>query len=356
MMRALVHIGPYKTGSTSIQMALRKNLTKLAQAGAHLPQVDVNTLAVPFLPDRMLAELRLPKGVATRADYVPHAEQTWAALKDELVASPARLCILSSEHFSAPGMNLPKFFAHLNDLFEEVTVLGYVRHPVDHYVSSLQQKVKAGHPLKRIRPSQYRYGISRALHGYLDHLPATSIIARNFARDNLVGGDAVKDFCAVLGRFGVDVDLPSENANESLPGVAVAWLLSVNEAFEKAKLGEDRHALVHSLIRSPVLGSLPKLKITDPLLRGYLIAGAREECDWINQTFLTDQKQIDLSEAAGAQVGDAAANARLSTWLTDYMVPEAMHKLLAEIERHHTSAANLGKLPKRRLKGPDKVT
>ena len=356
MMRALVHIGPYKTGSTSIQNALRKNLTVLAAAGAHLPQVDVNTLAAPFLPDRMLGDLRLPKAVTQRADYVAHADRTWDALKDELATSPAKLCILSSEHFSAPGMNLPKFFARLNDLFDDVTMLGYVRHPVDHYVSSLQQKVKAGHPLKQIRPSHYRYGISRALKGYLDHLPAASIIARNFARDNLVGGDAVMDFCAVLRQFGVDVDLPSENANESLPGVAVAWLVSVNEAFEKVKLGEERHALVRSLIRSNVLSSLPKLKITDPLLRGYLIAGAREECDWINQTFLVGQKEIDLSEGAGAQVGDAAANARLSTWLTDYMVPEAMNALLAEIERHHTTAANLGKLPKRKLKGPDKVT
>lgn len=355
-MQVLVHLGPYKTGSTSIQNALRKNVKELAAAGAIMPQAWESTLPVPFLPDAAVNNLYLPKAVTSRAAFVPYAEAIWAALKAEVATSPAQLCILSSEHFSSPAMDLPKFFAHLNEMFDSITVLGYVRHPVDHYVSTLQQLVQVGHRMKRIRPSQYPFGIAHALRRYLDHLPASQIVARNFARDNLVGGDVVKDFCSVLGRLGVTVDLPSEQANESLPGVAVAWLLSVNEAFVRAKVGEERQNLARSLVRSKGLGTLPKLKITDPLLRGYLMGQARAECDWINQTFLTGQKLFDLTEGDGAQISDAAANARMAAWLADYMVPDAMQKLLVEIERHHSPVAKDGKTPRKNLNAPEKVT
>ena len=354
-MKVLVHLGYYKTGSTSIQKALRENVKELTAAGAMMPQASENTLAVPFLADLAVNEFPLPEAVSNRTAFLPYAEAIWAALKTEVATNPAQLCILSSEHFSSPGMNLSKFFARLNELFDGITLLGYVRHPVDHYESSLQQKVKAGHAIKEIRPSQYRYGIARTLRSYLGYITQSDLIVRNFARENLVGGDVVKDFCSVLERLGVTVDLPSEQANESLPGVAVAWLLSVNEAFVRAKVGDERNHLVRSLIRSKGLSALPKLKITDPLLRNYLMGRTRVDCDWINQTFLAGQKQIDLAEGDGAQIGDVAANARLSTWLAEYMTPDAMQKLLTEIERRHMPAAKGDKLLESRLRESEKV-
>lgn len=337
-MRALVHIGPYKTGSSSIQMALRKNTGKLAEQAVLVPQIDVDTLAAPFLSDRMATEMqwRWPQGIDSAAAFRAFGEAAWASLAREVSAGGASLCILSSEHFSSPGgVDLERFFKTLRAMFSDVTLLCYVRAPVDHYVSFLQQVVRGGSRLARIEPAGYPFGVARALRNYLEYLPADQMIVRNFARETLVGQDVVQDFVAILARLGIATDLQSESANESLPGVAVGWLLSVNEAFDPAKMADQRRDLVRELLKSKALRELPKLKLTVPKLCAYIMHRAREDCDWINRTFLTGQVPLSLAADAGTEslTSDEEARALVLDWLAGYLTPESLKVLMAEFER-----------------------
>ncbi len=86
----LLHIGPHKTGTTTVQAALHQSRAALADRGVHFAGGNAH----PIQAAMAASGQALPTLQAT------DGETRWRELVDEVTASRARITVLSSEFFS----------------------------------------------------------------------------------------------------------------------------------------------------------------------------------------------------------------------------------------------------------------
>lgn len=118
--RLAVHVGPHKTGSTSVQQALVANRERLAERGVFYPP----SLAGAEFPDQHadLARLLVRDGIAPACDWVLNG-------CDEARARGCDTLFLSSENFRAPTIRrlLRRMLARYRRVSGGDTRLLYVR-------------------------------------------------------------------------------------------------------------------------------------------------------------------------------------------------------------------------------------
>lgn len=172
----LVHIGPYKTGTTAIQSTLAASRDLLRQHGVYYPAAHV----AHHRPVRSLRQYR--EGWANDG-VTPPDPQVWARFAADVAATPGRV-VISSEFLSEAE---PEARAQLvRDLgADRVHLVGAARSPAALAVSTWQQVVRT-------------YGRSISLEDWLD---------RTFRRDDpLEGVDAEGRPVATSNRFWQRVD------------------------------------------------------------------------------------------------------------------------------------------------------
>ena len=343
-MHVVVHIGPYKTGSTSIQASLRANPEELWRQGCyyfdepHMPEFALQTLALTA-PEQMTPDLRhrFPSLAAA---------QTWSAgcwqrFEAEVQSRRPPLTLISSEHFS--GLNDPTpLIDRLRRSFTRITVLAYLRDPADLYCSTLQQRIRGnGDRLSALpSPLTFFYPARKQLEPFLKLLGPENMLVRRFGSPATKSlsrpRDVVQDFFATLSKLGRPLSLPSHHANETLPAAVIAWVLSLNETLDDQGPGAARHLLLERLEITPEVQALPKLRFSDPSLPALIHANARPACAWLNQTFLQGQEPLPLAAAELPRPDrspQAIAEAResLRNWLLDQLTPEAIQVITRAI-------------------------
>lgn len=333
-MHLLLHIGPHKTGSSSIQRALEIGRDTLARNGVLYPaaeQFPAWSLAALYATGEQRAHPMLRQKLPTDAAVEAWSRKNWQELERQVTESDADLCILSSEHFASQRDAGP-MLAHLGRLFSGITVLAYAREPAALYLSALQQRIQGGQCLRDLStPRGYRYTLRRQLETYIDGVGRENVILRHFRRDNLEEGDVVADFLARLSRFGKKISIPGHSVNESLPGAAIAWLLMVNETWDRSALTDMRKKVITRLKRSPAVAQLPGLRFDERLSEQFIQARAREDVDWLNRTFLTGQVPLAIGDGdAGDLPDESALREIMRDWITGYLTPEAI-AVIAEV-------------------------
>lgn len=215
----LLHIGTGKTGSTSIQEALHQASVDGKLGEICYPQVERhnhNLLAALYK-----SEERLPRGY--RNMYKQQGPDALAsdacAFKEELFRSllHSNKAIVSSEYLS--GFAPSEIQALKSDLAQlgiaETLVVVYFRDPASHYLSNVQQSLKAARTYAA--PAVYRHPVGQVLRNWGEEFP--NLVVRPFVKRLLVGGDPVRDFLRVASSFfGLDdnLDLPTTVVNQSV--------------------------------------------------------------------------------------------------------------------------------------------
>ncbi|WP_417714541.1 hypothetical protein [Pseudophaeobacter arcticus] len=343
-MHVVVHIGPYKTGSTSIQASLRANPEELWRQGCyyfdepHMPEFALQTLALTGA-EQMTPDLRhrFPSLAAAKA----WSEGCWQRFEAEVQCRRPPLTLISSEHFS--GLSDPRvLIQRLRRSFSRITVLAYLRDPADLYCSTLQQRIRGnGDRLSALpSPLSFFYPARKQLEPFLNLVGAENMRVRRFGSPAATAADTattpittgrhdvVQDFFATLSTLGRPLSLPSHHANETLPAAVIAWVLSLNETLDDQGPGAARHLLLERLEITPEVQALPKLRFSDPSLPALIHANARPACAWLNQTFLQGQEPLplaaaDLPRPDRSPQAIAEARAGLRDWLLDQLTPEA---------------------------------
>lgn len=336
-MHLVLHIGPHKTGSSSIQKAFVGARRDLQEQGVLYYTPGFRTawaLAANYASPKARAHPALRRDFATDDEIRRWSEAAWSELEQEVAGSGADLCVLSSEHFaSLPAENVPAFIAHLRRLFSGVTVIAYARDPVSLYLSGLQQNIQGGRRLVQLQgPYGARYKLRRQIERYADAVGAGHVVLRHFDRANLVGGDVVADFLDQLARLGKTVDIPTASTNESLPGAVIAWLLTVNETWDRDVQADGRKAVITALKRATSLSGLPRLKLDDPVFAAAVREGARADIAWLNRTFLDGQ--VPMAEAGPADLTRPPAaeiRAAMRDWIMSYLTTGAMAAIAREV-------------------------
>jgi hypothetical protein len=220
--RALLHIGQGKTGSTSIQNALRLNGEVLArhdvfypESGKHTNHQDIFT----YLTGDVKHHDPRHKGARADARKIGLGKRHWQEALREIDRRQPELVVLSCENQFRPFA--PEALQRLTEMiapvFSEVEVVAYLRDPASYFLSMAQQDVK-----KRARlfnPSTT--GFRDVLEPWLTYGPGR-VSALRFLKADLYEGDVVADFCHRFLPFAAS-DLPGTEvpANESMSAEAM---------------------------------------------------------------------------------------------------------------------------------------
>ena len=338
-MKLLLHIGPHKTGSTSVQLSLSKVRKALLEQGVWYFEPKIAATSAIFA-QYASKEQRLAPGLlrkfANEDAILAWSRQCLVDLRAQAARGDADLCIISSEDFlSLTPDKVAELLRDMQEIFSEVTVLAYARDPVALYLSVLQQMVKTGFQLRQLKtPETFNFPLRRGLETYGRVLGRPRMIVRNFDRANLVQGDVVQDFAAVVGKIGPTITLPSLRQNESLPGAATAWFLTVNETWDRGPLGLDRLRVMNTMTSSKALAALPRLEMNDPGAQSVIRRNARADIAWINAAHLQGQIPLAEVEAADDPTGDQTYTLDwMRDWIMGYLTSDAMALIAREILR-----------------------
>lgn len=131
----LLHIGPHKTGTTTIQGAFHHGRERLAARGVHY----AGPTAHP-----MVAAMAAAGGTALATEDPGVGRRRWDALLDEVRSSPARVSVVSSEFFSeAPSERIRGI---LDDLGVDRTQVVVTLRPVVRILASQWQQYMQNRP------------------------------------------------------------------------------------------------------------------------------------------------------------------------------------------------------------------
>lgn len=329
-MKLLLHIGPFKTGTSSVQAALHANRDSLAARGIYVPDLSgafgahgIRAWPALFLGDKPLSDPMLALPWET-----PQAVRRQSAdFLDRLEAEATGDVLCLSSEFLSIAPDVEALRDRLHRITPDITVLAYVRGPRSLFTSQIQQQIRGGKTLSELPLPQGRGGFQRrAITRFMEAFGRDALEVRHFHRDNLAGGDVVEDLRQVLDRMAPQgaPELPlASTQNESLTGAAVAWLLTVNEGLAAHIPPKQRIAMVRRLMQDPDVRALPKLRLTDPGLLAAIDSDGQGDCDWLNATFLSGQLPLE-SGTFGPVLAPDDLRARLRSWLMGHITPQAM--------------------------------
>lgn len=242
----ILHIGTEKTGTTSIQEFLAGNRDALLRKGIFVPrslgEPAQRRLAVIANDDDFVDGFILREGLAERAVRVRTREKWRRKFVAEVERSAASRWIISSEHLSS-RLFRPTEMQRLHDLltplFSRITVLVYLRDPLDAAVSLLSTKIKCGATTPRLPapPTDSAACDDRSWPSVCHHRETLErwsaafgecLSVRLFAPDTLEGGNILRDF-----RHAAQIPDDPEYAlpprhNESLSRAGIELLARVN--------------------------------------------------------------------------------------------------------------------------------
>lgn len=224
-MKAFLHIGPPKTGTTSIQKSLNSfqdekniyaNFDPLSQMffsenGNHsksLRYIFDDTFFNDFHKNNLGIDNITAKDLQRNLKNV---------LKEFLVKNNNKNIIFSGEGLALINeKTLKKIINFFKDLNFELILIFYYRDPIKRVKSALQQKIKNTyfHPYDYFRTFK-QPKVSETLSIFTKYFSKDQIIVRSFEKEDLKNGCVVEDICSLI-NINLKEKNITRNANESM--------------------------------------------------------------------------------------------------------------------------------------------
>lgn len=286
-----LHVGTAKTGTSSLQAALHGHPKVLQRAGFVYPRPpkaknNHNILSVLCQSEDRFAREFFQRG-DTPAAVRQTADMAWASILKQIRTAKASRVILSGEYFY--GLNADEA-GRLGDLlrpeFDEIELVAYVRDPASYYLSLIQQRSRGAAGLWA--PSSFDMRARRCLPRLIEATGARAVV-RPFAREALLGGDVVTDFCRsvlelddeTIGQLGI------EEQNVSMSAEAMCLMQQLRRhVFPDI---EGHFTPSGNRIMSRLRELRDELPQTTPALRAEISAGLirshRRDLEYLDSTF-----------------------------------------------------------------------
>lgn len=271
-MRAIVHIGMPKTGSTTIQKWLAANKAALARQGFALSQHSMSDPAKLGFHEvsiglRTAAGLTLePKSfmakntkIASYDDQLAFVQKFEAHLTTLIKQTKAHTLLFSAGDISQIGrMGDPNTAAAqvkaadtwLRQFFDDIRYVLYVRRPEDWFKSAYIQRLKIGfdQDFETYYENVRRFGDwSKLAMAWRDGAGADRFVLRIMERDLLHKRDLTEDFAQIAGINTSECKLTGQ-FNQAPSAAAVTFLQAINRRCAKhPDFAETRCDLVHEL-------------------------------------------------------------------------------------------------------------
>ena len=244
----VLHIGTEKTGTTTIQNFLKANRDQLRRQSVYvskdlmIPSGNQRWLAALAYNATRIDELISTQGYRSKAERDQDMVNRYERLKQEIEASTSdcKRWIISSEHLQSrltTDEEIHRLYQLLKELFNEITIVLYIRNPVDTAISLLSMFCVYGDVLEQLpEPSQRHVDLicnhARILEQWQKNYPKTKNKQRLFEIDRLNEGDLIKDFCGQARITpGADWNLKAQHSNERLTLKGMRYLHHLNGRF-----------------------------------------------------------------------------------------------------------------------------
>lgn len=241
-MRAIIHVGWPKTGSSAIQDFLHLNSTELARRGVRFERNERDRGSQFEYPAAVLGFDRFAgTPEANRQRFKLRSQEEIDRVHGKhlkaLAHYPERfdepLAVISSEHIIVwlrKPSAIKAFDDQFRSVFEDVRYLGYIRDPLDLIPSEVSERAKRGEPVRTHKHvSQFIKKVDwvKRVRPWLDVVGKDRFDLRRLDSTYLHGGDLLSDFCQALD-VSVEGLQPPKFRNESLtlPGVLAMHSLS----------------------------------------------------------------------------------------------------------------------------------
>lgn len=253
----IVHVGMHKTGTSSIQNILFRNLSDRRFHFANL-ETDNQSSAIYslFADNPENYHIHRALGRATH-EVLAYNEKNRRLLIDGFYSCGNSVTeLISGEDIG--GLNeseLTRLKRFLGQHFTTVKIIAYIRTPVSYITSAWQEIIKHGKSefdFFECNPNYIRFAILARIFG------RENLILRPFIREQLIDNDVVKDFFHTLG-IDYDENAPPVSDNETLTFEALQLIYIFNK-FQGFCRGENFYR-DRDLVLS-VLSGIGQTKIT----------------------------------------------------------------------------------------------
>lgn len=199
-----LHVGPAKTGTTTIQRAFHTGRAFLETHGATYPRRPANPYNKIGFAHHFLAHAL----AAGDDDFATAFKETLTEQHD---------VILSSEAFMRGGRDGLSRFARIFGDAYLIRPVFYARDPVSHSNSMAQQKIKAGQKsYDELAAKPPVIPLRKLIETLNAVFGAEAVILRKFAPSAFRRGDLVTDFCHAIGREAAAQGLETVRKNDSI--------------------------------------------------------------------------------------------------------------------------------------------
>lgn len=236
----ILHIGTGKTGTTSIQEFLAINSQYLQNKGFYLPVSlgPANHYWFPVLAynedrvDNVVKRLGFVRNPASRTEIL---HEKVIELENDLKANSNKKWIISSEYIHdrlTKKEEIDKFNSLLNKYFNKVTIVLYIRKPIDLAISMWSTQIVCGGTQTHLPPPEefaelcdHQKTFERWQNVFNEH----KVLPRLFEKEAYKGGNVIYDFCHTAGiHLSEDIKMP-ERKNETLSYQALKLLSRINK-------------------------------------------------------------------------------------------------------------------------------
>lgn len=245
--RCILHIGPYKTGSSSLQATLRTYRREFRQRG--LFTLEKAPPAHGYLRRYALDDDNVDNQRQMHRETTPEAIGAWRAELQENLAETVEnmgdgdLLVLSDEGLSYPlnDAERKRMLDLVTPHFDQIQVVAYLRPQVERMVSAYSQALRNGathENILRQGSAMEMYDYSEMLANWAETFGDNRIEPRIYQNDTLVDGDVVADFFAIAKVEYKDLE-PLHRRNPSLSADAQRLLRQLNTHIPKLIDGQQ---------------------------------------------------------------------------------------------------------------------
>lgn len=198
--KILVHIGPDKTGSSSIQSTLNNHRKLLIEKKIYYAPGRLNSTIGSFFssyPEKFIYNI-LQRPNKTRKEIIQNDKEYFFKIKNYLLNINPEILIISSENLAYLDLKgIKRFYKYLKKFSDNLKIVAYLRDPLSYAKSAMSQRVKSGYISwddKNIPILPYEDFLKK----YVKIFGKENINLRTYSNFNLNKNGVVTDFLSLI--------------------------------------------------------------------------------------------------------------------------------------------------------------